>query len=173
MTGGVSAMDRAAFLEHFGGVYEHSSWIAEQVFDTGLGPLTDTPSGLSAAMREVVDQAGREPQRVLLRAHPDLAGRLAVSGELTAASSAEQAGAGLDQCTPEEFSAFTELNTRYSEKFGFPFIVAVRGLDRAGILDRFRQRVEHDQDTEFNEALSQVHRIARLRIDDVFAQIRT
>ena len=83
-------MDRAAFLEHFGGVYEHSPWIAEEVFDTGLGPLTDTPSGLSSAMREVVDQAGHEPQRVLLRAHPDLAGRLAVFGGLTAASSAEQ-----------------------------------------------------------------------------------
>ena len=93
MTGRVSEMDRAAFLEHFGGVYEHSPWIAEQVFDTGLGPLTDTPSGLSSAMREVVDQAGQEPQRLLLRAHPDLAGRLAVSGGLTAASSAEQAGA--------------------------------------------------------------------------------
>ena len=119
------------------------------------------------------DTAAHARAAVLRRAHPDLAGLLAVSGGLTAASSAELAGAGLDLCTPEEFSAFTELNTRYSEKFGFPFIVAVRGLDRAGILDRFRQRVEHDQDTEFDEALSQVHRIARLRIDDVFAQIRT
>ena len=173
MTGVVSAMDRAAFIEYFGGVYEHSPWIATQVFDTGLSPLVDTPAGLSSAMMEVVEQAGRDPQLVLLRAHPDLAGRLAVSGELSAASSAEQAGAGLDQCTPEEFSEFTGLNTRYAGKFGFPFIVAVRGLDRAGILERFRQRVEHDPDTEFNEALNQVHRIARLRIDDVFTDMRT
>ena len=100
-------------------------------------------------------------------------GRLAVSGELTAASSAEQAGAGLDQCTHEEFSEFIRLNTRYAEQFGFPFIVAVRGLDRKGILERFRQRVEHDPDTEFSQALNQVHRIARLRIDEVFAGMRT
>ena len=172
MTGPVSAMDRTQFIEHFGGVYEHSPWIAMQVFDTGLGPLVDTPAGLSSAMTEVVEQAGREPQLVLLRSHPDLAGRLAVSGGLSTASSAEQAGAGLDQCAPEEFSEFTDLNTRYAEKFGFPFIVAVRGLDREGILERFRQRVEHDLDTEFEEALSQVHRIARLRMDEVFDTIR-
>ena len=166
-------MDRAPFIEHFGGVYEHSPWIATQVFDTGLSPLVDTPTGLSSAMTEVVEQGGHDPQLALLRAHPDLAGRLAVSGELTAASSAEQAGAGLDQCTQEEFSEFTLLNTRYAEKFGFPFIVAVRGLDREGILERFRQRVEHDPDTEFSQALNQVHRIARLRIDEVFAGMRT
>ena len=173
MTGPVRAMDRTQFIEHFGGVYEHSPWIAMQVFDMGLGPLLDTPAGLSSAMMEVVEQAGREPQLLLLRAHPDLAGRLAVSGGLSTASSAEQAGAGLDQCAPEEFREFTDLNTRYAEKFGFPFIVAVRGLDRGGILGWFRQRVEHDPDMEFNEALSQVHRIARLRIDEVFAGMRT
>ena len=166
-----SQMSREAFVEHFGGVYEHSPWIALGLFDAGLSALVDTPSGLSQAMIDIVAQAGHEPQLALLRSHPDLAGRLAVSGELTVASFAEQSGAGLDQCTPAQFSAFNELNARYTQKFGFPFIVAVRGLDREGILACFHKRVENDFDTEFNEALAQVHRIARLRIDTLFTEM--
>ena len=118
-------------------------------------------------MSEVVDQAGQDAQLELLRNHPDLAGKLAVSGKLTAASASEQAGAGLDRCTDAEFDEFTKLNNRYQQRFGFPFIVAVRGLDKERILEQFRHRVQNDWDTEFDCALSQVHRIARLRIDQI------
>ena len=97
--------------------------------------------------------------------------KLAIAGGLTQASSAEQAGAGLDRCSESEFSEFTELNDRYRAKFDFPFIVAVRGLNRESILERFRVRVHNDWDSEFDEALNQVHRIARLRIEQVFENL--
>lgn len=162
-----SQMSRDLFIDIFGSVYEYSRWIAEQVFDSGLTSLSDESSTLFAAMSEVVDQAGQDAQLELLQNHPDLAGKLAVSGKLTAASALEQAGAGLDRCTDAEFDEFTKLNNRYQQRFGFPFIVAVRGLDKESILEQFRHRVQNDWDTEFDCALSQVHRIARLRIDQI------
>lgn len=163
-----SALDRAGFLARYGGVYEHSPWIAAEVWDAGQ--MSDDVETLAAAMAAVVGAAPRAAQLALLRAHPDLAGRLAVAGALTAASAAEQAGAGLDRCTPPEFAEFQELNARYVARFGFPFIVAVRGLDRAGILARFRERVANSHDAEFREALAQVHRIARLRLEALAAE---
>jgi OHCU decarboxylase len=165
-----SQMDRDAFVARFGGVYEHSPWIAEQVFDTGIMPLADNALGLSQAMVDIVEQSGREPQLALLCAHPDLAGRLAVSGELTNASSVEQSAAGLDRCTTEQYGAFTDLNERYTRKFGFPFILAVRGYHRDEILECFQRRVDNDVDAEFDEALGQVHRIARLRMETLFTE---
>ncbi len=165
-----SEMNRAGFAKTFGGVYECSSWIAEQVYDTGLTALEDSAGGLSQAMVEVVEQAGHEPQLALLKAHPDLAGRLAVRGELTSESTAEQSAAGLGQCTPEQYAAFRRLNERYTQKFGFPFILAVRGYDRDGILECFQSRVDNEVDVEFDEALIQVHRIARLRLEALFTK---
>ncbi len=165
-----SQMGQDAFVARFGGVYEQSPWIAEQVFDTGITPLADSAQGLSQAMVDIVEQAGREPQLALLCAHPDLAGRLAVSGELTSASSAEQSAAGLDQCTSEQYAIFTDLNERYTRKFGFPFILAVRGYHRDEILECFQRRVDNDVDVEFDEALEQVHRIARLRLEALFTE---
>lgn len=163
-----SAMDRTRFIETFGGVYEHSPWIAEAAFDTRLTTAHDDPAALHAALRDILERADDEARLALLRAHPDLAGRLAIGGGLTAESTSEQAGAGLDRCTPEEYAEFRSLNDRYVEKFGFPFILAVRGLDRARILENFRARIDNDRDTEFAEALAQVHRIAQLRIDAIF-----
>ena len=163
-----SDMDRDAFVETFGGVYEHSPWIAERVHADGLTSAHDTVAGLHGALRDAVDAAGAEKQLDLLMAHPDLAGRLAKQGELTASSSSEQASAGLDQCTPEEYEEFRSLNDRYREKFGFPYILAVRGMDRQDILENFRRRVDNDRETEFAEALKQVHRIAFLRITSLF-----
>ena len=158
-------MDRDAFLARFGGVWEDSPWIAAATWERGLGPGTETPEGLAAAMSAEVDAAGRAAQLALLRAHPDLAGRLALAGGLGAASTAEQAGAGLDACTPEELDAFTALNDRYTARFGFPFILAVKGRRREEILEIFRARVANDPETEFAEALGQVKRIARLRLE--------
>lgn len=163
-----SVLDRAWFLVRYGGVYEHSPWIAAAVWDAGAA--SDEVEALAAAMMAEVEAAPRAAQLALLRAHPDLAGRLAVAGALTAASAAEQAGAGLDRCTPAEFAAFQSLNAAYVARFGFPFIVAVRGLDRAAILARFRERVANPPDAEFREALAQVHRIARLRLEALAAE---
>ena len=155
-------LDRAGFLARFGGVYEHSAWIAEAVWDENAG--SDDMNTLADAMAARVEAAGEDAQLALLRAHPDLAGKLAVQGELTEESTSEQAGAGLDRCSPEEFAEFQRLNDAYTARFGFPFILAVKGHDRAGILDAFRRRAGNDPDAEFREALDQVHRIARLRL---------
>ncbi len=152
--------NKRAYLRRFGGVYEHSEWVADKAFD--MGP--PAPEDLPAVMRQIVEDAGHEAQLALLRAHPDLAGKLAKSGALTDESTAEQASAGLDQCSEEEFAEFTALNARYKERFGFPYILAVRGRHRAEILENFRERVDNTPEAEFREALDQVHQIAALRL---------
>ena len=161
-----TTLTRADFLDAFGRVYEHSTWIAERVFDGGLSAEHDTVEGLHAAMVSVVAAADREAQLALLRAHPDLAGKLAMAGELTEASQSEQAGSGLSACSPEEFRRFQELNERYKAKFGFPFILAVRGRQRAEILEAFEVRAGNSPEQEFEAALEQVHRIALLRLSE-------
>jgi 2-oxo-4-hydroxy-4-carboxy-5-ureidoimidazoline decarboxylase len=162
-----SHLDRAQFLQLQGRVYEHSPWIAEKLWDTGLKPEHDEIEALHRDLAAIVDAAPREKQLALLNAHPDLAGRLAVRGELTAESTSEQAGAGLDKCSPEEFRRFTELNDTYKRKFGFPFILAVKGKGRAEILENFEHRIHNDPDTEFRTALGEVHKIALLRLCDL------
>lgn len=163
------AMGETDFIERFGAVYENSPWVAAVLARNGLDSSHDHSAGLALGMSGIVEQAGPEKQLELLRAHPDLAGRAAQRGELGAASRAEQASAALDRCTAEELRELTELNIRYREKFGFPFIIAVRGLERSDIIEAFRRRVDNDRDTEFAEALQQVHRIARLRLDALAA----
>jgi OHCU decarboxylase len=160
-----STLCREGFVAAYGGIYEHSAWIAEAAFDRGLGPAHDAAAGLAAAMAAVVEAAGRPDQLALLGAHPELAGRLAMAGELTERSRAEQAGAGLDQCTPEEFARFGVANAAYGERFGFPFIIAVKGLARAEILAALEARATSDPAAEFRTALDQVHKIARLRLE--------
>ncbi|MDP5340266.1 MAG: 2-oxo-4-hydroxy-4-carboxy-5-ureidoimidazoline decarboxylase [Litorivicinaceae bacterium] len=156
------ALSRNAFIDRFGSIYEHAVWVAEAVFEV-VEPGVSAEQ-LASQMQVCVDAASAEVQLALLRAHPDLAGRLALAS-LTRHSQDEQKGAGLDQCTPEELAEFQQLNAQYLETFGFPFIFAVRGFHRTDILAAFRQRVRHDQDTEFQTALNQVHRIARLRLE--------
>ena len=160
----IRSLDRDAFLRRFGGVYEHSPWVAEKCFDEGGHEGAEKPSDLAGPFAHIVEAAGHEPQLLLLRAHPDLAGKLARGGALTAESTSEQAGAGLDACTDAEFDEFTRLNAAYREKFGFPYILAVRGRHRQEILENFRARLPNDLATEFREALNQVHQIARLRL---------
>ncbi|WP_205648417.1 2-oxo-4-hydroxy-4-carboxy-5-ureidoimidazoline decarboxylase [Acuticoccus kandeliae] len=155
-------MTRDDFVARYGAIYEHSHWVAERAWDGGIDPGGD----VAATLRRVVERAGHEAQLALLRAHPDLANRLGRSA-LTDHSANEQAGAGLDQCSDEEFAEFQSLNTRYVETFGFPFIIAVKGLDREKILAAFRARVEGTPETEFRRALDEVHKIARLRLAPV------
>lgn len=156
-------------MEMFGGVYEHSPWVAQGAIENGLTSSADAAEGLAAHMAGVVDSASKEQKLDLLRAHPDLAGRLALAGEMTASSLNEQSAAGLDQCTPEELARFTELNNIYTGTFGFPFILAVRGYHRTEILELFEQRTANSPEAEFAEALRQVNKIARLRIEAMFS----
>jgi OHCU decarboxylase len=158
-------MPRDEFVAKFGGVYEHSAWIAQALYQRGLSQHEDTPQGLAAAMSSILADADDSAKLALIRAHPDLAGRAAIAGDLTVASRSEQAGAGLDRCTPEEYRRFQELNDLYKGRFGFPFIIAVAGKTRHDILEAFEQRLENDRDSEFAEALRQIDRIARLRLE--------
>lgn len=158
-------MSDDAFVQQFGGVYEHSGWIAKTACDRGRTRDIQSVDGLWNCLREIVEDAGKGPQLALLCAHPDLAGKLAKSGALTVESTSEQAGAGLDQCTDAEFAEFTQLNEIYKARFGFPFILAVKGRNRLEILDNFRARVNNSRPQEFREALDQVHQIARLRLE--------
>ncbi len=162
-----SQMDRASFVAQFGGVFEHSPWIAEGAFDLELGPAHDTAAGVHNALARVFRAASHEQRLGVLTAHPDLAGKLAAAGRLTSDSTAEQAGAGLDMLTDEERATFQRLNTAYVEKHGFPFIIAVRDNTKASILAAFQTRIDNDTETEFATACRQVERIAALRLSDM------
>jgi len=164
-----SEMDREGFVREFGGVFEHSPWVAEGAHALELGPTHDSAAGLHEALSRVFRKADDERRLGVLIAHPDLAGKLAEARRLTAESASEQASADLDALTDEERAAFTELNTAYTARFGFPFIIAVRDNTRASILDAFRRRIGNDRETEFAEACRQVERIAELRLEEKFA----
>ena len=127
-------------------------------------PFADR-ADLQASLAETLATAGRQRQLALIEAHPELAGKAAIRGELTADSAREQAGAGLDVCTPEEFAAIRRLNDAYREKFGWPFIIAVKGLGRQEIIAAMARRLERSPDEEFAEALAQIVRIAGFRLD--------
>jgi OHCU decarboxylase len=162
-----SRLDRTTFVARFGGVFEHSAWIAERAFDLELGPAHDTPGGLHNALARMFRRASPDERLGVLTAHPDLAGKLAAAERLTHESTTEQASAGLDALTDAERSRFTELNDAYVAKHGFPFIIAVRDHDKTGILAAFERRIGQNTETEFAEACRQVERIARLRLEDL------
>ena len=158
-------LQQAEILKHLGGIYEHSQWVADRLLSEGLSSPSDRdPAGIAIRMRAIVDAAGPSAQLTLLRAHPELAGKLAIAGKLTADSRTEQSSAGLDQCSAEEFAAFRRLNAVYTGNFGHPFIIAVRGLSRAQILSEFESRAKSPPAAEFATALAEVHKIARLRL---------
>lgn len=162
-----SQMDSDTFVNIFGGVYEHSPWVAQIAWAGGLTQQHDTPAGLSAAMQVVVSEAPAERLMELINLHPDLAGKAAVQGELTPESTAEQSGAGISECTAEEFEDFERLNNAYKEKFRFPFIMAVKGSNRHLILAAFKERLDNDADTEFRRAIAEINNIARFRLDAI------
>lgn len=155
-------MDRETFVEAFGDIYETSPWVAEETYsERPFSSLEELQSSLELCVRE----APREKTMELLRAHPDLGEKT----EMTEASQKEQASAGLDQLSRSQYEAFQELNERYREKFGFPFIMAVKGESPDAIRARMEERVEHSKPTEFETALTEVHKIARLRLEERFA----
>jgi OHCU decarboxylase len=160
-----SRMDRMIFVELFGDIFEHSPWIAERTYDAGLTTGQDTTEGLHAAMVNALSEATREQKLALINAHPDLAGRLKLA-DLTVDSRGEQSSAGLDSLTSEERDRFLKLNDAYRQKFGFPFIMAVKGRSKDEILAAFEERLEHETDQEFETALVQIELIALLRLKD-------
>ncbi|TDK39114.1 2-oxo-4-hydroxy-4-carboxy-5-ureidoimidazoline decarboxylase [Rhizobium deserti] len=161
---------RGDFIEKFGGVFEHSPFIAERAYDDGLIFVPLTAKGVHAALVFVFRNASHDERLGVLRAHPDLAGRLAIAGELTEDSRQEQAGAGLDRLSAPEHARFTELNIAYMQKFGFPFIIAVKGLTKDDILAAFEHRIGNGVDDEFETATAQVEKIALLRLQSLLLQ---
>lgn len=160
----LNAMSTDAFVAALSGIFEHSPWVAEAA---ALERPFRGVDALHRTMKDAVESAGDARQLALINAHPELAGKAAVRGELTAESTREQSGAGLDRCTQEEFDKLQRLNRAYREKFGFPFIFAVRGYDRHGIIANFEARVDHSRDEELRASLEQIYRIARFRLDDL------
>jgi OHCU decarboxylase len=156
------------FITRFGGIYEHSQWVAEEV--AAEAHASEDMAEIATLMAECVDNASKDRQLALIRAHPDLAGKAQIAGELTADSTDEQASAGLDQCNAEEYAQFQVLNDRYKDKFGFPFVMAVRESSRADILAAFSARLENNRATEFETALQEIHKIAQLRLQAMAAE---
>ena len=159
-----SQLDKADFVARYGSIFEHSPWIAERAWEGELAPANDTAIGLHFALRCQFRMASPEERLAVLRAHPDLAGKLAAAQRLTAESSAEQASVGLDALTDGERQRFTMLNTAYVDKFGFPFIIAVRDNTKASIVAAFEARLQNTPEAEFATACAQVERIALLRL---------
>lgn len=150
-----------AFIARYGFLFEHSPWIVEAA--AARRPFDDLHTGLMA----VVHEADEEQQLALIRAHPELAGKAAIAGDLTDSSTAEQASAGLDKLTTQEYERFHALNAAYGERFGFPFIICVRLTDKAGILKAMTDRLNNDREQEIATAIAQIGEIVRLRLGEV------
>jgi 2-oxo-4-hydroxy-4-carboxy-5-ureidoimidazoline decarboxylase len=158
----VNAMDRAAFVQKFGGIFENSPWVAEQAWEKRPFASLDD---MHAAMVAVAKYAPATLQLTLLQSHPDLAGKEAQAGAMTASSVAEQASAGLNALSHDEMAQISNLNAAYKKKFGFPFIIAVRMHTKEGILFEFNRRLQNDTQTEFANDLQNVYIITRLRLN--------
>src|SRR5215212_3089948 len=161
----VNRMDRDTFIKAFGGVFEHSPWIVERAWSAR--PFNN-PEALHAAMIELVRAASAEDKRRLLNAHPELAGKEARERAMTQDSTVEQGSAGLDRLSPEDFDRFDRLNAAYRERFGFPFIIAVRGRTKPEIVAAFEQRLENEPDTELDAAIDEIAAITRMRMEKLF-----
>ena len=162
----LSNLPKDAFVARLEGIFEHSPWVAERAWSAGPFRSIDA---LHAAMCLAVDTADSKEQLGLICAHPELAGKEAEEGTLTTASTGEQRGAGLDQCSKAELQRLRQLNKDYRARFGFPFVVAVKGLTRHQIMDRVEARLANDRDTEFRTCLSEIAKIARFRLDAMFS----
>jgi OHCU decarboxylase len=159
----INGLDRAAFVERFGPLFEHSPWVADAAWrDRPFADREELYEALVAAMHA----APRDRKLALIRAHPDLAGRAAIAGTLTESSRREQASAGLDRLTPDEYAAFTRTNEAYRERFGFPFVVCAREHTKESILRVAAERLRNGKDEEIGVALAEIAKIARLRLDE-------
>jgi OHCU decarboxylase len=162
----LNTADEAAFVNALGFIFEHSPWVAARTWPRR--PFADREA-LHAAMCEAVTTATPDEQLALIRAHPDLVGRAARRGTLSAASAGEQAAAGLDRLDPEETAMFAQLNAAYWDRFGFPFVICVRANKKAAIIAGLRARIANERDAELQAALGEIAKIARLRLADTIA----
>lgn len=154
-------MTEGDFVARYGALFEHSPWVVERA--AARQPFAD----LHAGLMQVVADATPEERLALIRAHPELAGRAAIDQTLTAASTAEQASAGLDRLTEAEYARFHALNAAYGARFGFPFIICVRLTDKAGILAAMEARLANEREAEIAAAIAEIGRIVRLRLEDM------
>jgi 2-oxo-4-hydroxy-4-carboxy-5-ureidoimidazoline decarboxylase len=159
----VNILDEADFIKALGFAFELSPWVVTRAH--AARPFASREA-LHAAMMAVLEGAPQTDRLALIRAHPELAGKAAIAKSLTAESQSEQASAGLDRLTPEEFGRFHDLNAAYAAKFGFPFIICVRLNDKTSILGAMARRLAHDPQTEIDEAIAQIGLISRLRLFD-------
>lgn len=159
-----STLSREEFVAAFADIYEHSPWVAEQAHSLGDTEALDDIEVMHARMSQIFLNANHDTQLALINAHPDLAGKAALAGELTAASTSEQAGAGIQDCSPEEFERFVRYNEAYKDKFGFIFIMAVKGSDRYKILAAFEERLKNSPEQEFERAIAEINKIALFRL---------
>ena len=159
----INKLSRSEFVEIFANIFEKTKWIAEKLYNQK--PFDDFKD-LCSKMLGIFETAGKEAQLKILEAHPDLADKITVN-LLTSNSRSEQSNAGLDQCSEEEFNEFKNLNKSYRQKYGFPFVIAVKGKNKIEILSEFRKRILNSVDEEFNEAIIQVGKIANLRLNEI------
>ena len=147
-------------------IYEHSQWVPERLFSGDLNEIVDKKH-LQKKMQETVDNASKNEKLNLIKSHPELGNKLQKSSDLTKFSKDEQRSAGLDQCSEEEFEILNYLNTKYRDKFNFPFIIAVKGLSKNEIINEMRKRVSNTKEKEFKTAISEIHKIAKIRIQEI------
>ena len=159
-------INKDKIIDILGSVYEHSSWVPERLISFDIKIIKNSDE-LFIKMKSIVECASDKEKLKLLCAHPELGNKLQKLNNLTDFSKLEQKSAGLDQCSDDEFETLTRLNKEYSVKFNFPFIIAVKGLTKANIIDEIKKRVKNSYNQEFNTALKEVHKIAKIRLDDI------
>ena len=159
-------INKDKIIDILGSVYEHSSWVPERLISFDIKIIKNSDE-LFIKMKSIVECASDKEKLKLLCAHPELGNKLQKLNNLTDFSKLEQKSAGLDQCSDEEFETLTRLNKEYRVKFNFPFIIAVKGLTKANIIDEMKKRVKNSYNQEFNTALKEVHKIAKMRLDDI------
>ena len=159
----INNLSQSEFIIIFDNIFEKSGWIAKKLYDQK--PFNDFED-LCLKMLNIFENASKENQLKIINSHPDLASKIKISS-LTSDSQKEQSNAGLNHCSEEEFNEFKDLNDKYKKKFGFPFILAVKGKNKLEILNNFRQRISYDINVEFNEAKKQVKKIANLRLNEI------
>ena len=158
----LNQLDQSAFILELGGIYEHSPWVAELTYSEQ--PF-DSVNSLHQTMMSIVKNAGLDRRLALIRNHPELAGKEADEGTLTEDSKKEQSRAGLNQCNAEELNQIRGLNKSYLQKFSFPFVIAVSGLNKHQVIAAMQTRLENDEESEFNTSLNEIDKIARIRLD--------
>lgn len=166
----LSDLSREMFVQYFGGLYEGSPWVAERAYNSGLTPAHDNSELLARTFQQAVEKSTAAEKLQLIRNHPDLGGKAAVTGKLTKHSSYEQRSAILDKCTPEQFARFHELNKLYWAKFGFPFVMAIRDSDPDTIMETFKRRLAGSKDDEFKQALNEINKISRFRLSELLGK---